>query len=208
MYIGLSSEVFQDAVSLNQSIGPMMRNSLAWAIDDAIINGNGVARPMGILSAPCAVKVTRSASNAVALSDLAKMFGRLPSNSMDKAVWLMSPSAFASLLSIETGGGQLILQSSPGATARTPMRLFGAEIRSTEKLPPLGSEGDVVLADLSYYAFGTRETGRFESTISASWTQDITDVRLIWRLDGLPLIGKSMVLSAGGNNLSPFVILQ
>jgi HK97 family phage major capsid protein len=207
MYIAVTSEAAQDIPSLSQSLALLMRNSLAWSIDDVVINGNGMGKPLGILPCPARVNQLRAVANQIALADLAGMFGKLLPTSVKNAVWLMNPSAFAYALNLTTAAGQLVLTGAPGASAAVPMTLFGRPIRITEKCAALGSEGDVILADLSYYGLATRETGRFEATNAAQWTQDILDYRLIWRLNGQPMI-KTPLKPAKGTTLSPFVALK
>lgn len=207
MYVAVSSECMQDSVSLSRSLGIMMRNSLAWSIDDAILNGDSLGKPTGILKSPARINYARAVANQVALADLAGMYGRLLPSSVNRAVWLMNPGAFGYALTLVTAAGQLLLSGQPGAAAKIPYTLFGLPVRVTEKCAALGSEGDVVLCDLSYYGLAQRETGRFEMTTSASWSQDLVDVRLIHRLAGQGLV-RTPLKPANGPTLSPFVVLK
>jgi HK97 family phage major capsid protein len=185
----------------------MMKNSLGWSIDDVVINGNGMGKPTGILQSGARINYTRATANQVSLADMAGMYGRLLPSSANKAVWLMSAQAFGYCLTLTTAAGQLLMSGAPGAAAGIPYTIFGRPVRITEKCAALGSEGDVILADLSYYGLAERETGRFEMTNAAQWTNDVIDVRLIHRLDGQPLIS-TPVKPKNGLTLSPFVVLK
>jgi HK97 family phage major capsid protein len=186
-----------------------MRNSLAFSLDEAILTGSGVGQPLGILNSGAAVLSARGTPGSIGFADLVGMAGRVLPSSLAKAVWLVSPSAFAVLagLVITAGTGQLVMGYLPGA-ADIKMQILGHPVRVTEKLPTLGAAGDVVLCDLSYYGLAMRETARFERTNAAQWTSDIVDFRFVLRCDGKPLIAQPFTPSGGGNTLSPFVVLD
>jgi HK97 family phage major capsid protein len=210
MYIACTSEVLQDAPALAPSLVTLMRNSLAYSLDEAILTANNVGKPTGILDAPATVSVHRSAPGTIAFTDVTNIMGRLLPSSLNRAVWICSPSAFGRLIGLETssGSGQLILQSQPGPAGAIPMSLFGMDFRISEKLPTLGTKGDLILVDLSYYGLAMREVARFERTNAAQWTSDTIDMRFILRVDGKPLISQPFTPAGGGSTLSPFVVLD
>ncbi|MCX5839409.1 MAG: phage major capsid protein [Deltaproteobacteria bacterium] len=210
MFIGASAEVLQDSEALARALAPLMRSSLAFNMDAAILTGDSVAKPAGILNSAATVKKTRVTPGNITFTDVTGMLGRLLPGCIGKAVWLTSPSGFAGLLSLETstGSGQLVLQSTPGPAGALPMTIFGMPLRITEKLPALGTKGDLVLADLSFYGLAVREQGRMERTNSAQWLSDVVDFRLIVRFDGKPLISSPYTPAGGGVTLSPFVVLE
>lgn len=207
MYIAATAEVLQDGQALANSLLMLMRNSLAFSLDEVILTGSGIARPTGILNSNATVSVSRSIANQIVFADLAGMMGRLLPSSLNNSVWLVSPSAFAELVGLvtETSSGNLVM-SYNGAT-NLSMQILGRPVRITEKLPSLGTKGDLCLCDLSYYGLAMREAARFEKTNAAQWTSDIMDFRLIIRCDGRPLINNPFTPAGGGSTLSPFVVL-
>lgn len=209
MFIAASSEVLQDSSALAQSIAPLMRNSLAFSLDEAILTGNGNGQPMGILNSPAAIAQTRASATGITFADLVAMKGRMLPSSLSKAIFIVSPSAFAVLcgLVITAGTGELVMGYQHGASDMR-MSILGHPVRVTEKLPELGEKGDVMLVDLSYYGLAMREVARFERTNSAQWTEDIIDMRFVLRCDGKPLIAQPFTPAGGGNSLSPFVCLD
>ena len=209
MFIAASSEVLQDSSALAQSIAPLMRNSLAFSLDEAILTGDGAGKPQGVLNSPATILSARATPGTIGFADLVGMVGRMLPSSLASAVWIVSPSAFAVLagLVITAGTGNLVMQYGNGA-ADLAMKILGHDVRISEKLPELGDAGDVMLVDLSYYGLAMRETARFEKTNAAGWTSDQLDLRFIMRLDGHPLIAKPFTPAGGGNTLSPFVCLD
>jgi len=209
MYLAITSECLQDSAALSISLGTMMRNSLAFSLDQAILTGSGIAQPYGILDAPATISVARATSSNIAFADVANMMGRLLPSSLDKAVWIASPSTFAVLVSmvVTAGTGELVLGYRPGASD-IQMQVLGRPLLVSEKLPEMHARGGLALCDLSYYCLGMRETGRFEKTNSASWSEDVVDMRLVLRVDGKPLVAKPFTPAGGGDTLSPFVVLD
>lgn len=209
MYIACSSEVLQDGEALSQSLGPLMRNSLAFSLDSAILTGTGIAQPLGVINSPAAITVDRATAGTIAFADITGMMGRLYPSSLNNAVWICSPSTFGLLVGMVTaaGSGELIMSFQPGASDFT-MQILGRPVRCSEKLPAMAQKGSLMLLDLTYYGLAMRETGRMERTNSAQWTSDCVDFRLIVRADGKPLIDKPFTPAGGGSTLSPFVILD
>jgi len=209
MYLAITSECLQDSAALSISLGTMMRNSLAFSLDQAILTGSGIAQPYGILDAPATISVGRATANDITFADIAGMMGRLLPSSLDRAVWIASPSTFAVLVSmvVAANTGELVLGYRPGASD-IQMQVLGRPLLVSEKLPEMQARGGLVLCDLSYYALALRETGRFEKTNSASWSEDVVDMRLVLRCDGKPLVAKPFTPAGGGDTLSPFVVLD
>ena len=209
VWIGISSEATQDSAALSRSLAPLMNSSLAFTLDAALLTGNGVAKPAGILNSAATIHHERATANSIGFSDLKNMMGRLLPTSLGKAIWVVSPSAFAILLGVEvaTTSGHLAMSSTPGA-GKLNMELLGHPVRVSEKLPSLGTTGDVLLADFAYYGLGLRSGARYETTNAAQWTEDVQDHRLIIRADGAGLVQSAMTPAGGGNTLSPFVVLD
>ena len=209
IWVGISSEATQDSAALSKSLAPMMSSSLGFTLDEALLTGNGVAKPAGILNSAATIHHERATANSIGFSDLKNMMGRLLPTSLGKAIWVVSPSAFAILLGVEvaTTSGHLAMSSTPGA-GKLNMELLGHPVRVSEKLPSLGTTGDVLLADFAYYGLGLRSGARYETTNAAQWTEDVQDHRLIIRADGAGLVQSAMTPAGGGNTLSPFVVLD
>jgi len=62
--------------------------------------------------------------------------------------------------------------------------LLGKEVLFTEKCPALGAKGDLILADLSQYAIGMRKEIALDRSNVPGWMEDMTDYRVIVRVDG------------------------
>ena len=210
IYIGVSNEALEDSQAVSASISPLMANAVAFGIDKGILRGSGINQPYGVLTAPATIPVGRAAAGAIAFADVTALLGRMLPSSLKRCVWVASPDAFAAMLRLETssGSGQLILQSGPGPASSLPFTLFGRPYLISEKLPALGSKGDLMLCDFGYYGLAMRSGARLEKTQSAQWLQDVTDYRLLNRCTGKPLIHLPFSPAGGGNTISPFLVLD
>ena len=77
----------------------------------------------------------------------------------------------------------------------------------TEKLPALGTNGDLMLVDRSFYVIGDREYVLAASPHKNFLMNQIV-LRVVSRFDGQPLLDKKVTLQDGTSTASPFVILN
>ena len=77
----------------------------------------------------------------------------------------------------------------------------------TEKVPTLGTKGDVILADLSQYAIGLRADIVVEASRHAGWSTDSTYYRAIVRANGAGT-WKSVLTPKAGDTRSWVVVTE
>jgi HK97 family phage major capsid protein len=93
-----------------------------------------------------------------------------------------------------------------GLTTTPPATLLGRPIYFTEKCKALGTAGDIILADLSYYLIGDRQKLTMATSQHVRFTTDETAWRFVERVDGQPWVDAKFQ-PANGSTLSPFVTL-
>jgi len=176
--------------------------------DYYFINGNGVGQPQGILNSGALVASARGTANDVQFVDIANMWARLPAWSMGSATWFVSQRALSEFMQMEDGAGNQVFfpQESGGAKQGVMGSVFGRPLVVTEHLPDLGTQGDVLLADLSYYLIGDRQSTTIQSSIHYDFVNDLTTWRFVHRVDGQPWIDGPIYISAA-DTVSPFVAL-
>jgi HK97 family phage major capsid protein len=77
----------------------------------------------------------------------------------------------------------------------------------TEKVPTLGTKGDIGLYDFSQYVVGLRSDMRFDTSIAVHFETDELLSRIIERHTGTTLWDEPLTL-ADGTTVSPFVLLD
>lgn len=205
-YTYASDELLADnAIGLEGLINEMFGAAIAWYEDDAFINGTGAGQPLGILKSGSLLSVNRSAATTVAIADLANMWSRLLPQSHGRAIWLANSTVLPKL--VQLASTTLVwMPFSEGMTKTPPATLLGRPIFFTEKLPALGTAGDIMLADLSYYLIGDRQKVTMATSQHVRFTTDETAWRFVERVDGQPWMDTKFQ-PKNGSTLSPFVTL-
>lgn len=208
-YTRASDELVADsAISLDDFLsGPMgFAGGAIWMEEFAFLNGTGAGQPMGIIRAPATITEGRNTAGTIVFDDLADMVSKfLPSG---RGVWMISQSAMSTIIQLNgpTGNPSYIWQAN--ARDGIPGQILGMPVIWTEKCPLLGSAGDVVLADWSYYLIGDRQATTVETTKFDRWQQDQTSWRMTHRVDGQPWLSAPLTYQDGTTQVSPFVILS
>jgi HK97 family phage major capsid protein len=204
----VSSELAADSPSFAQQFKEALVAAAAFHIDDSLLNSNGGSEPEGLLNAPCLIAVpkeTAQAAASVIYENIVNMWSRMFPPSRNNSIWVANsdviPQLFTMSQTVGTGGVPVFEPASqPAAT------LFGRPIIFTEKLPSLGTEGDIMLLDLSQYAVGLRADVKLMISPSVYFTTDELAFRLTMRIDGKSLWDR-VLTPTNGPTLSPFVAL-
>ncbi len=188
--------------------------SYAWTLDDAVMNGTGAGQPLGIIKAPCRYAVAKEqgqASATINWTNVKKMFARLwPGSKESQSLrWLINDEAVEQVLSLNepigTGGSSVIMASGDGIRP-IPKTLLGIPIIWTSHASALGTEGDIVLADLGMYLVGIRRALTAAVSIHKYFSTNHSLFRFEGRLDGQPVI-PTTIKTRTNFETSPFVTL-
>lgn len=218
IYTDIPNELMADAPGLEGFIGRVFPDALAFYEDLAFLTGSGVGQPQGVLNAPAAVSVTRTAANQVQFADIAGMYARMLPVALPGAVWVCSPAVIPQLLQMTVAGvagaATAVAVAPPvwlmemNAAGDVPTTLLGHELIVTEKVPTLGTKGDLMFCNFGYYLLGDRQEMRLNVSEDYKFQNDLQSWRLIERCDGRAWIQSPITPENGGATLSPFVLLQ
>lgn len=201
-----TDELLDDAaVSLEAFLsGPLgMAGAIAWMEDYAFFWGSGAAQPMGIFNSPALLTVERDVSGRVSFNDLILM---LAAHKMSRTSrWAFSQTVLPDIMRLKDDEGNLIWAD---ARNGAPATLLGLPYDITEAQPPVGTTGDILLADYRFYLIGDRQATTVESTRFEAWQDDKTSWRAVHRVDGQPWLDAPLTLQDGTTRVSPFVTLS
>ncbi len=208
--IRFSSELNADIPGGMGQIETLCGKGLAWYRDKAFLKGTGAGEPLGILNADCTIEIDPEdgqGANTLVYENLVKMMARMFAGSFSNSVWVAHQSTIPQLLTLSqavgTGGDRIpVMKESNGQFS-----ILTRPVLFTEKTEPLGTKGDILLADFSQYIIGLREGMRFDTSIHPLFTTDEILSRLIERHDGQPLWDSPLTLEDGSTTVSPFIIL-
>lgn len=212
-----------NVVALEALLGDLIRETVGWYLDYGCLQGTGVTQPLGILNAPATVSVNRAGAGKFQLADAAKMMGALLPKSRRKAIWIMAADAFPQLVQLVDASNRVVflpnfVQNGPSSYGRSQgsaqvapddnMVLLGRPVFFTEKLPALGTKGDVMLVDPTYYLIGQRTQLEVAASEHYKFINNQMTWRFVARVDGQPWMDKPLTLQDTSRQLSPYVVLN
>lgn len=205
-----SNVLLQDSIiGLEKFLMTLFAMAIAWFEEYAFLQGNGVGKPQGMLGANAAVAVTRNTGNQVLFTDVATMWSKLLPHSWNKAIWTFSPSVVPQLLQLKDGANRAIFISIDQGVTKSPVwSLLGRPAIPTEKVPPLGTKGDLMLLDPSLYVIGDRMQIEIAASEHVNFLKNQMTWRVVERVDGQPWLDKPVTLQDATTQVSPFVVLN
>lgn len=209
-----TDELLEDAVALESIIREGFAEEIAFKVEDAIINGDGAGKPLGIINGPCLVSVakeTGQAATTIVTENVIKMWARMWGKSRSNAVWLINqdiePQLYTMSLAVGTGGVPVYMPAN-GISGKPYGMLMGRPVMPCEYCATLGTQGDIILADFSQYALIDKGAPEAATSIHVQFTTDETAFRFVYRTDGQPTWNSALTPFKGSNTLSPFVVLD
>lgn len=204
----VTDELMSDTVAMSQVITDSFVQEMAFKLDDAILNGDGDGKPLGILEGAGLVAVAKEAGQAagtISKENLVKMKARFHGQ-LDGAVWLIN-QALEPQLNLMTLGD--LGAYFPGGTfANQPYdQLFGRPVVRCEQAAAPGSVGDISLVDFSKYLLIEKGGIKGETSIHVRFLFDEMAFRWSLRVGGAPIFDSAVTPYKGSASLSPYVAL-
>lgn len=205
-----TDELLEDSVAMNSWLANAVPDELRFMVEDAIINGNGVGKPLGIFNAPCFIEEppASAAATAIVAGDIAAVWSRRWVGANDY-IWLVDQSVLPSLMGLTVGNFPVFMP--PNGLQGTPAAmLYGRPVFEVEYLPDLNvATGPIglVLASPSQYKLIGKGGVQSASSIHVSFATDETAFRFVYRIDGAPAWSSALTPKSAGETVSPFVAL-
>jgi HK97 family phage major capsid protein len=208
----MTDEILSDAVALGGELESAFASELIFQTENKIYRGNGSSAPLGFLNAPCLISITKETGQAAAtinVTNLKKMWARMPARSKSKAVWLYNtetlPTFWDMTEAIGTGG---VLPRFVNYSADGSLTIFGRPAIEVEYAEAVGTVGDIALADLSKYRLLRKGGVEQASSMHVYFAQGEQAFRAFYRVDGQPTPRAAMTPFKGSATQSPFIVLQ
>lgn len=204
-----SNELYSDSPLFEAAIHRIFRAEMGFKLDQAIVAGTGAGMPQGVLNSAALITVAKEmgqASGTIIAANIEQMFKRLPAPSRRTAVWLVHEDVSQSLDQLNGGVGEGSMFLPAGVYGNEYPLLKGRPVIEIEQANPLGSAGDIILADLGRYII---VDGGQVPALSADvrFLNDELVFRFIWRVDGQSAFSSPITPYHGTNTRSPFVAL-
>jgi len=211
--VKITDELAEDSRALESYITAMAPEAIMHKVNEAILLGNGVGKPQGLINSDFRITVAKEngqAADTIVAENVIKMYNRMIPASRGNAVFYINPQCEDQLRLMKDANGNFIylaagsqMNGAPYATllGRPVVPLLGG-------MKELGSEGDVIFADLSYY-YTILKSGGMKSAISTHllFDQDKSVYNFTMRLDGKCPFKSPVVTQYGNYEMSAFVTL-
>lgn len=214
----LTDELMEDAAALAGTVTVGFQEEMVFKLEDAILNGDGAGKPLGILrggliaSSPwvtsTAIEATQTIANTATFiaANAAKMKTRIQPRNWNGVVWLINPDIEAKLLTAVLANAPVYLP--PGGISAAPYgTLLGKPVIPTEYNPAEGTPGDFMAADLSQYVCIEKGGVKTASSVHVRFLNDEQVLKFTYRVDGQPLPATAVTPFKGSSTKSPFAAL-
>lgn len=209
-----TEEIMQDVRLTEAFVGDVYASEIAFKIEDAIVNGDGNGKPLGILNAPALISVAKEAgqgADTIVAENIIKMYSRLRVRNRDSAAWIVNQECFPQLstMSIAVGtGGMPLYMPANGLSGKPYDMLYGLPVIVSESASKLGDVGDIILADLSDYIGIDKGGLQTDSSIHVRFVYDESCFRFRYRFNGTPYSNAVLASKANANfTTSPYITL-
>jgi HK97 family phage major capsid protein len=193
--VPVSDEVSSDSVVMAEHVSAVAPGKINFAVEQAILFGNGVGRPLGIINAPGTVTVAKESgqtAGTIVHANVVKMWDALTPIARKSGMWIVHPDADLQLqsLAFPTGGTGMSAYQPPSEMAPFGS-LLGKPIYSSEACSVVGAVGDIIFADMSAYLVAVMAL-RYAVSIHVWFDQDMEALRFVLRVDGQPWTSKTI----------------
>lgn len=197
--------------------GPMIEEMLRLCVsgteDYDFLRGDGVNKALGVINSPAAISYARAGVNAVAWADVYNMYSRLLMGGAP--CWVASQTIIPQLSAMVDAGNHAVWISGGaagnfggGASAPAPSTLMGLPLYFADRLPALGTKGDLGLYDFSKYLVKDGSGPFVASSEHILFLSNKTVFKIVWNVDAKPWLSEPIGLEGStANTVSPFVVL-
>jgi HK97 family phage major capsid protein len=212
-FVYSTDELIKDAVALEGWVNRYLPMELMFRTEDAYLNGLGATQPQGAVNSGCAITVARKVASHVVSEDMRNMWNRMYAPNRKNAVWLVDQTVESDLdiLSVPIGmGGEFDPSYKPAGSVdgQVYATYKNRPIVPVEYMQPLGTQGDLVLTDLSDYTYIDKGGPEMAVSLHVAFLTDESVWRFIYRVDGQMNWNKPLTPKSGGSTLSPVIVLQ
>ncbi len=202
-----------NTMALDQYVTRAAAEEINFLVGDSIINGTGAGQPKGVVTSSLVgiTKETGQAADTFLLENAVKMLARLHVRSMASASWFINqdvlPQIWQMKSTVGVAGAPAFI--APGLLNQTPNgTLLGRPIVPIEYCQTVGTKGDVILADFSAYATGTKTGVEAATSIHLRFDYAETAFRFMFAVDGQSWLASALTPFKGSNTVAPFVLLN
>ncbi len=206
----VTSEMMADSELFELALREAFAQEIAFALDHCVLVGDAPGQPEGVVTSPCTISVAKEIGQAAATivaANVVNMYDRLVADCRANAAWFVNPDCDPPLrnLALVVGAAGAPLWSWNNDASPYP-RLLGLPVIPTEHNPALGTEGDIILADLQQYRI-VDQAAKSAVSFDAAFVSDQVIFRMTYRVDGKGKYATPITPANSTTTRSPFITL-
>lgn len=203
----ITNKLMRNAPTASSIVTRLLGDALRCAEDYAFLRGDGVGKPLGVRYLPGRISVARNTASKIYWDDVVNMQKALNPDSQENCIWVANQSAYAQIKDLKDSSGNRIFVES-NLVKGFPATLDGKPIIFNGRTPVLGSEGDLMLVDFSYYMIKDGYGPFIAFSEHVKFTSNKTAVKIVRSVDGQGWVDSALTLEDGSTQVSPYVVLK
>tara|TARA_R110000851_G_scaffold91621_4_gene199996 strand:- start:3783 stop:5042 length:1260 start_codon:yes stop_codon:yes gene_type:complete len=211
--VPMTDELAEDSRALESYISAMAPEAIMHKINEAILTGNGVGKPQGIVNSDFKITVAPEGgqtADTIVARNVIKMYNRMIPSSRGNAVFYINPQCEDQLRTMTDDNGNFIYLAAGSQMNQSPyaMLLGRPVFPLLGGMQELGTEGDIIFADLSYYYTILKASG-MKNAVSTHllFDRDQSVYKFTMRLDGKCPFKAPVTTQYGNYQMSAFITL-
>ena len=212
-FLYCTDEMLQDAAFMNGFASTGFALAADRLLTDAVIAGDGVGKPLGILNSKALITVAKEQNQTAATfvgNNAVKMQANALPKNRNRLVWLMHPDVEEQLplLAIKSSDESKFLWNPEGGLgAFDTQRVLNKPVLFEDSCSALGTKGDIMLVDPFQYILLTKGAAKQDWSIHVEFLTDQNCFRMVYRCNGAPKANSATKIKNSTKLRSPFVAL-
>jgi len=198
-----TNRLLKDAVALRSILTNSFESEIGFKIDDALFRGTGSGMPLGFLTGPSLVSVTRAADP---VDTVLEMYSRMPGRLKPGSVFIRHSDWIKHLPKMKVGDTPVWMP--PGGMINAPAEtMLGKEVLEMEQASAYGVAGDLNYVNMGEYVTITKEGEdmQFDESMHVRFEYNEMAFRWVYRINGQPIARSAITPYTGSSTQSPFI---
>lgn len=210
-YIVVTQKLLNNWEAAGAFVTRQLSSAMVGQEDYDFMRGDGVNKALGFINCAAAIDYSRAGAAAIAFADVYGMLARILMRG-GSYIWLASQTIIPQLAAMVDSGTHAVWlggrDANGAAQGPLPTTLFGLPIVFGDRLPALGTKGDLSLVNLSYYLIKDGSGPAAASSEHILFLSNKVVFKIVWNVDAHPWLTEPLGLEGSvANTVSPFVVL-
>lgn len=209
----VTDELDSSSSFADQLLTKAFTTAISRKLENDIISGDGVGKPVGILSSGALVTVSKESSqtaDTINWKNITKMYHAGQNVSMANGyAWIVHPDAHAQLdlLEFPVGTGGVPVYTPANMVSGVDM-MRGLPVITSDCASAIGDKGDIILANLKDYMLLYRGNVRKDISIHVSFLNAENCFRFIYYCNGRPKSTNKLTIKNSSTSRSKYITLE